>query len=156
MAGTQLSDVIDLFTSIQLDYRLISLYQSSGSANFITYVEPWALFALDEFSPICTQDLTYSTTTQTFTQTLTQENKNIIAQIMVKYWLMKIVQETLQMGIVLQDHDFKTYAQSQNLKAKQDYLLVKKEEISQLLQDYAYRHNSQWHNWYVGTFDPTF
>jgi hypothetical protein len=67
---------------------------------------------------------------------------------MVKYWLSKMVQDVLQMNIFVQDHDFKTHAASSNLTAKMNYYNTKKEEISQLLVDYAYRKNdwSQWRN----------
>ena len=148
--GTQLDEVVDLFTSLVQDYRLTALYQSSGSAVFGTYVEPWTLLSISEFSPICTQDLTYAS--GSFTQALTMENQLILAQLMVKYWLMKNVQDILGMNLALQDRDYHTYSQSQGLQAKQSYLNSKKEELSQLLNDYSYRHKSNWGDWYNQVF----
>ena len=64
----------------------------------------------------------------------------------------KTVQDILQIQNNIQDHDFKTYSQAQNLKEKRDYLNNKKEEVSQLLIDYAYKHNPQWANWNLQNF----
>lgn len=143
--STSLEDIVDRFMMLQNDYQLLTLYKTSIE-DFNTYLEGWLIFAADEFAEFCTQDLTYSTTTQTFTETLTQENINILAQLMVKYWLQKQIQNVLQMNNLIQDHDFKTFSQSSNLKAKQDYYAMKVEELSQMLVSYAYRHNN-WSDW---------
>jgi len=144
--GTHCSDIFDLFTTLQMDYRLDALYQSQGTAGFNIYLEPWLLFSINEFDSVCVQDLTYDTATQEFSVDLTTESKVILAQIMVRYWLQKNVQDILQMNNSIQDHDFKTFSQAQNLQAKQQAYRDKREEISQLINDYAYKHNS-WTNW---------
>lgn len=149
--ATTLDEVCDLFLSLQQDYKLTALYQTSGSATFLTYLEPWLLYSIDEFDGICTQSLTYSTTTQSFTETLTQKNKNVLAQLMVRYWLQKEVQDVLQMRVNLQDRDYKHYSEAQNLKEKRELLNVKREEISQLLLDYGYK-NNDWASWELQDF----
>jgi hypothetical protein len=149
MTGTLSSEVNDLFLSRINDYRLNALYQSSGSVAFGTYLEPWLLDATVEFE-ICNQDLTYIPSTSTdegyFNQTLNLKNKIILSRIMVKYWLKKEVQDILQMNNLVQDHDFKTFSQAQNLDSKKSYLVVVQEEISQLLVDYDYK-NNDWASW---------
>jgi hypothetical protein len=150
MAGTSFTDIFDLFMMLQSDYQLQALYQTSIT-DFNNYLEGWLVFAIGDFT-VCNQSLIYNSTTQTFTQTLNQENKNILAQMMVKYWMQKQVQNVLQMDNLIQDHDFKTYSQAQNLKAKQDYYNSKKEEISQLMVDYGLRHNN-WSQWKNQLFD---
>lgn len=143
---TDISEVNDLFLTLIDDYRLNLLYQTSGSASLGNYLEPWLLYSVNEFEPVCNQELTYDQTYQRFSETLTQENKLVLAQIMSKYWALKLVQDVIQIQNNIQDHDFKTYSQAQNLKEKRDFLNNKKEEISQLLIDYSYKYN-KWSDW---------
>jgi hypothetical protein len=149
--GTQLSDVNDLFMTLINDHKLNSLFLADIT-NFNTFLEGWLIRAIDEFSNYCDQDLTYSITTQEFTQTLTQKNKNMLSNMMTLYWLQKEVQNVLQFSLAITDRDFSHYSEAQNLKEKKDLLLSKKEEISQNLQDYAYRTND-WSNWKNQNFD---
>jgi hypothetical protein len=65
---------------------------------------------------------------------------------MSKYWLAKTVQDILQMNNSLQDRDFKTFSQAQNLQAKQKLYNLKREEISQRLSEYGYK-NNVWQDW---------
>lgn len=149
--ATTLSTICDLFLSRISDYKLDTIFQSSGSSALNDYLEPYVLNSIDEFEDICTQDLTYTESTDEdegyFTETLTRENKNVLAQLMVRYWLGKSIRDILQMNNALQDSaGFKTYSQAQNLKAKQDFYNTTREENSQLLSDYAYKHNN-WSDW---------
>jgi hypothetical protein len=145
------SEVNDLFLTLIEDYRINLLYQTSGSSVLNTYLEGWLLYSINDFENICTQSLAYDTNTQQFAEILTRENILILAQIMSKYWLTKLVQDVLQMQNSIQDHDYKTFSQAQNLKEKRDYLNNKKEEISQILQDYAYKYNG-WSEWNIQVF----
>lgn len=149
---TTLDEVADLFLSLVNDFRLTTLYQSSGSGALNTYLEPWLMQAIDEFED-CTQVLTYDTTTQAFSVTLTQKHKNILAQIMVQYWLLKEMNDVLQMNIIIQDPGFKTHSSSQNLKEKRELYNAKREEISQLLLSYAYKNSVSWEDWKDQDFD---
>jgi len=146
--STQMSDVLDLFMSRVNDYRLNAIFVSSAS-SLNTYLEPWLLDSINDFD-ICTQDLTYTTTSGSvegsFVVDLTMQHKLILSQIMVKYWLQKSVQDILQINNLIQDHDFKTFPAAQNLTAKKDYLNSVKEQISQILIDYGYKNNS-WSQW---------
>jgi hypothetical protein len=153
--GTLSSEIFDLFLTSIDDYRLTSIYDSSGSLVLDTYLEPWLLNSINEFD-ICNQPLVYTTSGSStegyFTETLTIKNKLILSQIMVKYWLQKTISDILQMTNFVQDHDFKTFSAAQNLKAKQDYYVLKKEEISQMLVDYSYKGND-WSKWKLQNFD---
>lgn len=142
MSGTPFTSVYDLFMQLQNDYRLVALYQASET-NFNIYLESWLLFAINKFS-VCNQSLAFSS--QTFTETLTQENILMLAQLMVEFWLLKEINDITQMNLHVQDNDFKTFAESQNLKEKRDLLNVTRENLSQLLIDYSYK-NNDWANW---------
>jgi hypothetical protein len=47
--GTHCSDVFDLFTMLQSDYRMDTLYEAQGTAGLNIYLEPWLLFSINEF-----------------------------------------------------------------------------------------------------------
>jgi hypothetical protein len=153
---TPVSDVNDLFLARINDYRITTIFQSSGSLVMTQYLDPWILDAIDMFGGICTQSLAYTLTSGSvegyFTEDLTTEHKNILSQIMVQFWLSKSVSDILQMNNSLQDSDFKTFSQAQNLTAKKDYLNNVKESVSQLLVNYGYK-NNDWENWRNMKFD---
>ena len=141
MANTSTTEVFDNFMTLISDYRLVQLFNSS-EIDFTTYLQSWLEFAIVDFN-ICNQELDFDATTNLFTVVLTRENKLILAQLMVKYWLMKVVQDVLQMNTRIQDRDFKTYAESQNLREKTAHLDAVKETCSQSLVAYSYR-NADW------------
>jgi hypothetical protein len=148
--GTLSSEINDLFLMRINDYRLNSLYQTSGSMALNMYTEAWLLDAITEFDGICNQDLTYTPSTYSdegyFAQTLTTENKVMLSKLMVKSWLSNNVQELIQMRLFIDDKDMHSFSPSQNLTARTNLLNLKREEISQDLVEYGYKHND-WDNW---------
>lgn len=141
MANTSTTEVNDLFMQIVQDYNLTALFNSSPT-NFTTYLQSWLEFAIVDFD-ICNQSLDFDPTTNLFTVVLTRENKVILANLMVKYWLMRLTQDIRQMNNIIKDRDFDTYAAGQNLKEKTAHLDAVKETCSQLLTKYGYK-NSDW------------
>ena len=147
MSGTAFSDIFDSFMLLVNDYKLVALYQSSA-VDFETYLSGWLDYAIIDFNN-CNQSLAYSSTT--FTQTLTMQNRLILANLMVKYWMAKEVQDIMEMRLHIQDGDFKTYSEAQNLQTKSAHLDKIKESVSQLLVDYGLSKND-WTAWFSGTF----
>lgn len=147
--STKLSDIGDLFMTKVSDYRLNSIYQTSGSAVLNDYIEPYLMESIIEFS-VCTPPLVYTQTSGSaegyFTDDLSSENKFMLAELMTLHWMQKAVQDILQMNNHVTDRDYKTFSSAQNLKAKQDYLNTKREQISQRLIDYEYKNNA-WSDW---------
>ena len=142
--STSISEIFDLFMLTVNDYRLNHLFDSSEE-DFENYLSGFLEFAIVEFS-ICDQDLNYDTITKTFSDTLTRENKVILATLMTKYWLTKLVNDITQLNLHITDRDFKVASESMNLREKSIYLNNVKETCSQMLIDYAYRHND-WTGW---------
>jgi hypothetical protein len=149
MTGTPLSEVFDLFMQTVTDYRLITLLETSES-DFENFLQAWLIFSINDFY-VCDQSLVYDGTTKVFTDTLTADNKVILATLMMKYWLQKLVNDVTQMNLHITDRDFKIASESQNLREKTAHLNIVKEQCSQLLNDYAYRKND-WSEWYVQSF----
>jgi hypothetical protein len=149
MAGTPVSEVYDLFLQAITDYRLMVLFNTS-TTDFENFLEAWLEFSITDFD-ICNQDLTFDHTTKVFSVALTQLNKNILASLMVKYWMQKNVNDITQINLHVGDKDFKIASEANNLKEKIAQLNVQKEECSQLLISYAYRAND-WTSWFNQSF----
>jgi len=126
------------------DYRLNHLFDSSEE-DFENYLSGFLEFSIAEFT-MCNQDLNYDTITKTFSDTLTRENKVILATLMTKYWLVKLVNDITQLNLHVTDRDFKVASEAMNLREKAIYLNHVKETCSQMLSDYGYKHND-WDSW---------
>ena len=141
---THISEIVDIFMMLQSDYRLKQIFSIQGEARLNQYVEAWLILSVSDFQKYCDQDLVYDKVTQTFSIDLNTQNLTVLAQIMVKYWLEKEVRDVLQFRLTLQDHDFKTYSQAQNLDSKRQLLTLQIEEVDKLLLNYSYQHNVGW------------
>lgn len=149
--ATPYTDVYDLFMQQIKDYSLVELYNLSDT-DFETYLQGFLVLAIGEFIHNCTQDLTNRDDANgTFSFDLDEENQIILSKYMVKYWLAKEVKDVLQMNLNLTDRDFKHYSEAQNLKSKQDFLIMLTEECSQMLVDYQFR-KVDWSSWASGEF----
>ena len=147
MAGTAFSDVYDAFMMLVKDPNLNALYNTSVS-NFETYISAWLYNAITDFKN-CNQSLTNSG--GSFTETLTDENIKILALLMKKYWLKKTINDLSQMNLHIQDKDFKTFAEANNLEVKRMLYAQELEEVSQMLTEYGLE-NIDWASWLTGTF----
>ena len=142
--STSIREIFDLFMLRVSDYRLNHLFDTSEE-DFDTYLQGFLEFAISDFD-ICDQDLNYDETTKTFSDTLTRENKTILATLMMKYWLEKLVNDITQLNLHITDRDFKVASEAMNLREKTIRLNNVKETCSQMLVDYAYKHND-WTGW---------
>lgn len=149
MAGTTFSEIYDSFMLLVKDYRLTELYNNSQE-DFENYLEGWLKYAIVKFDN-CNQSLALDNTDPEFVEVLTLENILVLAELMVEKWLEQSVQDTLQMNLHLTDRDFKHYAESQNLKSKQDYLMTVRENLSQKLVNYGIK-TVDWATWITNEF----
>ena len=156
---TAASDIFDLFMSEISDYKLDTIYATSGSAGLNTNLEPWLLMSITDFESICDQSLIYTTVSGTgsgdgsFSVDLTYKNKIMLALMMIKYWLKRQIQDVLEMKIFISDHDFKkNYSPANNLNAKRQYLGDVMEQIDIRLGKYELETNN-WESWKIQDFD---
>jgi hypothetical protein len=150
MAGTKFADIFDLFMVTIKDWRIQSLFESSV-VDFENYLSGFLILAIPEFN-VCDQSLEYDLSKREFMVSLSEENKTILAQLMMQFWLTKEVQDVNQMNLHLQDRDFKVYSESQNLREKSFHLDKVKEYNSQLITRYSYRNGINWSDWLSGNF----
>lgn len=134
---TTINEVIDLFLMLVNDYKLKQIFDLG---NLEQYVEAWLRMAIVDFDRVRSEPLVYDQSTKTFQQTLMDEDITILSQLMVKYWLMKEVNDVLAMENVLQDHDFTRHSEARNLEAKVNLLNRQIEDCKQLLVQYGYDH----------------
>lgn len=145
--ATPFSTIYDQFMMFVTDYRLNELYNASVS-DFETYLSGFLIPAITDFKN-CNQSLSYATSI--FTETLTEENIKILAMLMKKYWLTKEIDDITQMNLHVTDRDFRVYSESQNMREKQNRLILELENLSQSLIDYGYD-NTDWSAWLNGEF----
>jgi len=145
--ATPFSTIYDQFMMFVTDYRLNELYNASVS-DFETYLSGFLIPAITDFKN-CNQSLSYATSI--FTETLTEENIKILAMLMKKYWLTKEIDDITQMNLHVTDRDFRVYSESQNMREKQNRLILELENLSQSLVDYGYD-NTDWSAWLNGEF----
>lgn len=147
---THISEIVDMFMMLTADYKLKHLF-SIGEQVLNNYVEAWLILAIVDFNHVRTDALVYSTTTQRFSVVLTSEDIRVLSSLMVRYWLEKEVNDVLAFENTLQDHDFKTYSQAQNLDSKRKLLNFQVEETDKILNSYTYRNNN-WSAWLNQSF----
>jgi hypothetical protein len=147
--ATPYSEIFDLAKMLFKDYRLENLFTLSEE-DFTTYLSGWLPFAVTDFKK-CNQSLVRDETLQQFNETLTEENKVILSELVFQYWLTKEVNDVKQMNLHITDRDLKLYSESQNLREKSNHLDKVKEELSQKLLSYGYDH-LDWTKWYSGNF----
>lgn len=149
MTNTNTSEIYDLFMMTVTDYRLLDLF-STSETDFENYLQSFLEFAIVDFG-VCNQSLEYDENTKEFPVTLSRENKVILATLMMKFWLQKVVNDITQMNLHITDRDFKVASEAQNLREKSTHLNMVKEQCSQLLNDYAYK-KVEWSDWYNQSF----
>lgn len=140
--STPYSDVFNLFlTSIQ-DYRINKLYSQSVE-QMENYLIPFLIKAITNFRKCKTDLEDRDDTNKIFNQTLSTDEKVILSNLMIVEWLTKEVNDILGMKLFLQDTDFKTYSQSQNLKEKRELLTTMKDMVDKQITQYSYN-NFDW------------
>ena len=155
--GTTSTEIFDLFLANIRDYTIDALYIDSGSAVLNSYLEPWLLYSIVEFSEVCDQSLNYTETNLSvgqgyFDESLSLKNRAILALLMTKYWLKREIQNVLQMRNYITDHDFKTFSAANNLHAKRVYYQAVNKELDGILGKYGYESND-WSSWKLQNFD---
>jgi hypothetical protein len=140
--GTPFSDINELFLSGVKDYQIDKLYTASV-ASAEAYLLPFMIKAITKFKS-CKRDLSdRNDSTKQFNQTLTDEDKTILSDLMRIEWLTKETNDILQMRLHLQDADFKTYSEAQNLKEKRELLNATRETVDKEITQYSYS-NLDW------------
>lgn len=142
---TKFRDVIDRASTLWRDYRLDKLYNTDES-EYYTFLEGLMLNSIDMFDG-CLTSLEYEEITETeedgevvtqyaFTNTLSSKEIYILALGIMIAWMENNKNDITQMNLKLNDRNFKTYSESQNLKEKQESFDRAKEEHARSITSY--------------------
>lgn len=135
--ATPYSEVFDLFLASIQDYRINRLYEKSVE-DMENYLMPFLIKAITNFRKCKTDLEDRDDENRIFNQTLSTDEKVILSNLMMVEWLTKEVNDILQMRLYLQDTDFKTYSQANNLREKRELLTTMKEMVDKQIVQYSY------------------
>ena len=140
--STPYSDIFNLFLASIQDYRINKLYNQSVE-QMENYLMPFLIKAITNFRKCKTDLEDRDDTNKVFNQTLSTDEKVILSNLMIVEWLTKDVNDILSLRNFLQDTDFKTYSQANNLKEKRELLTTMKEMVDKQIVQYSYN-NFDW------------
>ena len=128
---TSYSEIVELSLYILRNYELQQLIVSDDMTTLVKIFTPYITFAAGELE---NSGSTFTITnrndaTGEFGFDLTDGQKVIVAKYCVIGFLTRETNDILQMKLHLQDGDFKTHAEKNNLEGKQNALFNLKEEI---------------------------
>lgn len=128
---TKYSDVFELVLALMSSYKIDYIYSKDGENGLTTFFIPYLKIASGELENT-NADIDLSkrddTTTQ-FENQLTDGQQLVIAKYVLIAYLSKETFDISQMKLHLQDGDFKTYAEKNNLDGKLNALYSLKEEV---------------------------
>lgn len=141
---TPFSEIIDLALANIQDYKLNNLYTSDPD-SFETITNAFLIRGVPLFYN-CKTPLTYDKTTQEFTNTLSQLEISILADLWVYEWFEWHVQNVTQFENSMTPSDYKHHSKAENLKQKSEYLDKIREKFNQKMVDYSLL-NTDWSTW---------
>lgn len=131
---TPYSSIYQIFTNKISDYDLLSL----SDTQIDSQLQPLLLSATIRFKG-CRNDLTQTDNVNNqFLVTLTYEEQEILANIMVLGWLSPIINNTMVLKQTLTDKDFQMTSQANQLKELRSLRNNVDMEIKQLIRAYTY------------------
>lgn len=132
---TSFDEIIDLALVLINDNALLNLYNQSDK-KFIMQCDSWLISAIPNFVR-CNQSLEYDISTRQFTNTLTNMEISILADLWILEWMKRQTQDSTKINALLQSSgSFKSHSAAQNLKEKSSYLDGLREKVSQKMTDY--------------------
>lgn len=144
-------DVIYDFALISFrDWRLDKIYDESPSV-FENLMQGYLLKAIPNFSD-CKIDLyDYDAVLKTFNNDLDLDEQVILSNFLVLEWMESQINDKKQMGLLLNDNDFRHSSEASVLKTKTDTRDKFREENERRLYRYSLK-NTNWDNLISGNY----
>lgn len=134
--GTPFEDVYDRALITIVDYKLNSLAQSDYT-SFLLYMQGILVKSIPDFDECFTSlDYDLSLIEPSFENYLSNKEINILADIMVYNWFSGKINDVTQFQGHLNNKEFKSHSEAQNLKEKSEYLDRLREKYKQSIIDY--------------------
>lgn len=127
---TTYSDVYELVLSLISSYKIDDIYVKDGEDGIETFFMPYLKIASGELENSAGIDISdRDDSLHQFNFKLSDGKQLIIAKYIMIGYLSKETHDIMQMQLHLQDGDFKTYAEKNNLDGKLNALYMLKEEV---------------------------
>jgi len=146
--STPYCEIFNLFLFNIQDYLIDEMYDTS-TEDFEIYATNFLLKAIPSFNQ-CKQDLDdRDDTARVFNVTLTLTEKNILANLMTLYWLVKEINNILEMRNFLVSGDYKAFSAANNLKEKRLWYEELSKDVDRQMTSYGYNNNN-WSSFFEG------
>lgn len=127
---TTYSDVYELVLSLISSYKIDDIYMKDGEDGIEIFFMPYLKIAAGELENSAGIDISdRDDILRQFNIKLSDGKQLIIAKYIMIGYLSKETHDIMQMQLHLQDGDFKTYAEKNNLEGKLNALYLLKEEV---------------------------
>lgn len=145
MDNTTYLDIVEMVTSLLKSYELDAIYDTHNEEGLITMLRPYIKYAAGELSVLDSGiDMSRDDSMDEFDNPLSDAEQLLIAKYVLIGYLTRDKNDILQMRLHLQDGDFKTFAEANNLNAKSSALEQLKEEVAWDVKKIGYRDNNVW------------
>ena len=125
---TTYSDIYELVLSLIRSYKIDDIYVNGGEDGIETFFMPYLKIASGELENNAGIDISdRDDFLRQFNNNLSDGKQLIIAKYIIIGYLSKETHDIMQMQLHLQDGDFKTYAEKNNLDGKLNALYMLKE-----------------------------
>ena len=145
MEKTTYLDIIELILSLVKSYEIDGIFDELTETGVVQLLSPYFKYASGELE-IIDSGINTSRNSETgqFDTVLTDGEQLIFAKYVLIGYLEKDKNDILQMRLHVQDGDFKTYAEANNLSAKSASLEKLKEEVGWDIKKINYARSNIW------------
>lgn len=145
MKGTSYFDIIEMVLAITKSYEIDGIFDQYSTDGLLQLLLPYFKFASGELE---ISDSEINTARDDiilrFESDLSDGEQLIFSKYVLIGYLTKDKNDILQMRLHLQDGDFKTYAEANNLNAKTNSLEILKEEVGWNVKKIGYKNTNVW------------
>lgn len=128
--NTKYSDIYELVLALSSSYKIDDIYEKNGVSGIETFFKPYLKIASGELENNAGIDISdRDDELVMFNSKLSDGTQLIIAKYILIGYLSKETHDIMQIQLHLQDGDFKTYAEKNNLDGKLNALYMLKEEV---------------------------
>lgn len=148
--NTKVDEIYHMFLNSVKDPTIKKLFdQDINIADDL--LETFLLKAIPKFDNCVKNIEEINVATREFPCFLDLKEKNIIVEWMIVEWLDWVTNDIRQMGVSLNDNDFKHHAADKNLAGKSKYANDKREIVSQDMVMYGFKH-TPFKEWALGNY----
>ena len=145
MENTTYLDIIELILSLVKSYEIDGIFEEMSEEGVVQLLSPYFRYASGELEIIDSGiDTSRDSTSGKFNGVLSDGEQLIFAKYVLIGYLEKDKNDILQMRLHLQDGDFKTFAEANNLSAKSNSLEKLKEEVGWDVKKINYSRSNVW------------